>query len=233
MRSWSSVTPGRALRGVDVQAQPALRVGPGDARAVEVLLDPQRVGERDPGRVLGCLRDHVVVHRGGLGAQRPPRSATTAGRWIRPRAEERHRDQPAAARCRRSSRPPGAGRSGRRRRRRRPASGATAATSDQVREARQQHAREARRRGRRRRSAARCSATPSASVSTMNAGHSQAPRIRQRMRVSQTDCSCRSTLTRYPWARPRGDPAPGARRGAPAGGSRRRRLRKGNTPHGD
>ena len=207
--------------------------GPGDARAVEVVLDPHRVGERDAGAVAGRLRDRRSRAPRRPAAPRSACSASTRRAVDRGRAaSDRAPRSRTAARCRRSCR----------RRAREVGAAAAQAAAGERRDRRDQRSGSRsppaarpgrRRRGRRRRSAAAASATPSASVSATNAGHSQAPRIRQRMRVSQTDSLLPLHRFKVPLGAPGGDPAR-----APSEGERGRRIpeapnQKGNTPHGD
>ena len=157
--------------------------GPGRRRGRGRPRAARRRRARAPARTRGACAMHVVVHRGGtaravlaLGA-RPPAGAT--GR----RASDRRGEHAAAAPCPRSRAATTRGRSGRRRRSAAAGQRRDHRDSDQVREARQQHARDRRRPGRRRANGSSLrAATRRASVSTKNAGHSQAPRIRQRRR---------------------------------------------------
>ena len=183
VRSGSRVTPAGTLDVLTNRAQRALRVRPGDAGTVEVLLEPQRVGQPRARRRTRRLQAHVVVHCGDQTARRCALARVTAGRWISPPHERTQPRRSTAARCPRSRRRSRRGRSGRRRRRRQARRAAPpTATDDQVREAREQEPRAAPagpspyERQQLQRS------TPSTTVSTRNAGHCHAPRSRQRRR---------------------------------------------------
>ena len=231
-RSWSSDTPAGCWPRVDEQAQPALRVRPGDAGAVVVLLEPQRVRERDARH--GTRAPAATRSRGRPRSARARASCSaTHARAVdepepddhgRDRAQQRGAGVVVGDRAREvgaaAAQPP----AGERRER---------GDDDQVREARQQHARRRRRRARRRRSAGPRARSPRATVRTTKEGHSHAPRIRQRMRVTQSGVRPAAPPFQDTLAAPGGDPVRAPRRGRARPEDPGGAESKGNTPHGD